>query len=155
MSKSKRSFNPISPWADRFNTPTVDRLATGLPHATVSLFKHARRMLHESGLRCESVAWHGECWKWTVELRAIPSGDAMAILVPSPDNPQIALRVSGEFLATVPMRRLKKAVREGLDLAREPFDTNLAIWYLTSSALVHDLQDLVSRRVRHASRKTG
>ena len=52
------------------------------------------------------------------------------------------------------MKRLKKSVREGLELAAEPFDTNLAVWFLTAG-LVSDLEDLLQRRVRQLTRKTG
>lgn len=112
-------------------------------------------MLHEIGLVSEVVAWRGECWKWTVEFRAFPAGDTMAILVPAPENPQLALPLTREFLESLPLKRLKKGVREGLELASEPFDTNLAIWSLAPGSLISDLHDLLLRRVRHLARKTG
>ncbi len=149
------SFTPISPWADRFNVPTVDRLAQSLTGEPATLFRQTRRMLHDVTLTHESVAWRGECWKWTIEFRTAPNEDLFAIVIPSPELVQLAVPMSREFLAGLPMRRLKKAVREGLDLASEPFDTNLAIWAVANGGLVADLKDLLQRRIRPRSRKTG
>jgi len=153
--KSKQPFSPPAPWSDRFNEPTVERLLATIPAPANGLFKLARKMLHEAGLTTESVAWHGESWRWTVEFRAYPGAEPSAMLIPAPDNLQLALAVSREFVQGLPMRRLKKAVREGLELASEPFDTRLAVWYLTAPSQIADLQDLLQRRARHAARKTG
>jgi len=149
------SFTPISPWADRFNPPTVDRLAASLEGESSTVFRQTRRMLHEVGLVHESVLWRGECWKWTIEFRTAASEGVFAILIPSPENVQLAVPMTREFVASLPIRRLKKAVREGLDLASEPFDTNLAIWSIATPGLVADLRDLLMRRVRPRTRKTG
>jgi len=149
------SFTPISPWADRFNRPTVDRLAESLDADNLALFKETRQMLCDIKLTHESVAWRGECWKWTIEFRTAPTEETLAILIPSPENVQLAVPMTREFVASLPMRRLKKAVREGLDLASEPFDTNLAIWSIASPGLIADLNDLLHRRIRPRTRKTG
>lgn len=151
----KHSYVSPSPWIDRFNRPTVDRLVAELPAANIQLFKLSRRMLHDAGLRFESVAWHGECWKWTIEFRPFASAEMGAVIVPAPENLQLALPVAREFVDSLPMRRLKKAVREGLELASHPFDTRLAIWSISTSSLLGDLQDLLNRQARHLARKTG
>lgn len=155
MTKAKHSFHPIAAWADRFNAPTVDRLVAGLAHVSTSPFRQARRMLHEVGLLNESVAWHGESWKWTVEFRAFTAGPCSAMLVPAPENVQLVIPVTREFLQALPMKRLKKAIREGLELASEPFDTHLAVWPLVAGPAMADLHDLLHRRVKHLARKTG
>ncbi|MCA9286549.1 MAG: hypothetical protein KDA22_15095 [Phycisphaerales bacterium] len=154
MAKAHPKFNRIAPWADRFNTPSTAQLQSGLPAPVASIFKQARRMLHDAGFTHESPQWRGECWKWTIEFSAGPRRELMAILIPSPENLQFALPVTAEFLQSLPMKRLKKSVREGLELAAEPFDTNLAVWFLTAG-LVSDLEDLLQRRVRQLTRKTG
>lgn len=112
-------------------------------------------MLHEAGLPVERVAWHGESWRWTVEFLAFPGASVSAMLVPAPENLQLALPVSPEFVEALPMKRLKKAIREGLELASEPFDTRLAVWYLSAASQIGDLQDLLQRQARHAARRTG
>ncbi|MFO0874888.1 MAG: hypothetical protein U0575_13080 [Phycisphaerales bacterium] len=110
-------------------------------------------MLHEVGLVVESVAWHGESWKWTVEFRPFAGGLCSAMLVPAPDNAQLAIPVTREFIQALPMKRLKKAIREGLELASEPFDTHLAVWPLVGGPIISDLHDLLQRRVKHLARK--
>lgn len=153
--KSKQAFTAPSPWSDRFNAPSVERLGAALPAPAAGLFRSARKMLHDAGLAVESVAWHGESWRWTVEFRSFASAEVSAMLVPAPENLQLAVPVSRDFVQGLPMRRLKKAVREGLELASEPFDTRLAIWCLTTPGQLADLHDLLQRRVRHAAKKTG
>lgn len=154
MAKAKLTFSRLSAWADRFNVPTVAQLQAGLPARSVPVFKHTRRMLHDLELTHETPQWRGECWKWTIEFSSAPRQAPMAILIPSPENLQFAVPVTNEFLQSLPMKRLKKAIREGLDLAAEPFDTNLAVWFL-SETLISDLEDLLRRRVRQLTRKTG
>ncbi len=112
-------------------------------------------MLHDSGLRLEHVAWHGECWHWTIEFRPCATASPAALIIPAPENLQLAMPVTREFVQSLPLRRLKKAVREGIELASEPFDTQMAIWSIASTGLVSDLQDLLNRQARHLARKTG
>jgi hypothetical protein len=52
-------------------------------------------------------------------------------------------------------RRLKRAVRDGLELAREPFNTNWAVWSVTAVSMLDDLFDLVERKLQYMARRAG
>ncbi len=138
-------------WKDRFERPTSARLREALPAPAAGLFDQIRkRILALDGIE-ESYAWHGECWRWTVEFRTGRRGDPLAILIPSPDDLQLAIPLEREFTHTLPIRRMRRAVRDGLELAGDPFDTHWGVWSIQSPSLLADLTDLLSMKLRHAN----
>lgn len=146
-------------WHDRFNVPTVPRLRESLPASTRSTFDNLLAKLREIEGISESLAWHGECWRWTIEFRATAPGrsaartEALAVIVPNPADLQLAIPMSRDFAQSLPVKRMKSALREGLELAKEPFDSHWGVWSITSKNLIDDLQDLVELKLRHLTRK--
>lgn len=144
-----------SPWTDRFNRPTAQTLRAGLNPANGRLFDDARRRLLEiDGIR-EEAAWYGDCWKWVLEYHIDHSEAPLAAIVPSPLDLQLAVQVEPEFLRSISTSRMKRAVRDGLDLASEPFDTRWGVWSLQPGSLLRDLQDLILQKLRHLEKKVG
>jgi hypothetical protein len=138
-------------WEDRFKRPTSDRLREALPAPAARLFDQVRQEILALDRIEESYAWHGECWRWTVEFRTSRRGDPLAILIPCPDDLQLAIPLEREFTRTLPVRRMKRAVRDGLELARDPFDTRWGVWSIQSPSLLADLADLLSMKLRHVN----
>lgn len=144
-----------SPWKDRFNQPTVEVLRKELAADPRRLFDQTRRkLLQLDGLQ-EIPSWHGDSWHWTLAYALDGKGDAVAILVPAPHDLQLAVPMDREFAESLPVSRLPRAVRDGLELAREPFDTRWAIWSITSSSLIEQLIDLVERKLRDTGKRAG
>jgi hypothetical protein len=137
------------PWHDRFNKPTPQQLRRSLPAEVVAAFDHARSLLRELDGVSEELAWYGHCWRWAIEYRASKDADPLAIVIPSPDDLQIAIPLDRSFLMSLPLNRLKRSVRDGLDLAQEPFDTNWGVWSISQGNLIDDLGDLLERKHRH------
>lgn len=137
------------PWTDRFNEPTPRQLRNGLPTEVISLFDRARA--HLRGLKGinECTAWYGHCWRWAIEYRTSEQEDPLAILIPSPSDLQLAMPLDPAFLTALPINRLKRAVRDGLDLARDPFDTRWGVWSLQTEPIVEELERLIDRRLTH------
>ena len=142
-------------WSDRFNQPAAQTLEASLQAAPAKLFAEARRWLKEIEGVSEVTCWYGDCWKWVLEYRVADASTLLAVLVPSPTDLQLAIPVDPDFLRAISTRRLKRAVRDGLDLAAEPFDTKWGVWSLQSASLVGDLQDLLLQKLAHLSRKAG
>jgi len=136
-------------WQDRFNEPTPDGLRRGLPGANARTFDRVRRHLRKvEGVR-ETVGWYGPSWCWALEYRLSVRSGPFAILIPSPFDLQMAMPLEAAFITSLPLKRMKRAIRDGLDLATEPFDTNWGVWSLAPDGLIDDLKDLLDRRVRH------
>ncbi len=141
-------------WEDRFNRPTVGKLRAALDTESTALFDRFRgRVMALDGVT-EDVAWHGECWRWTVEYHSDHSDDPLAVVVPSPADLQLAVPLERAFARALPTRRMKRALRDGLELAQDPFDTRWGVWSIQAEGLLHDVVDLIERKLRHLTRQT-
>jgi hypothetical protein len=101
------------------------------------------------------LAWYGDCWRWSIEFRTRLSKDPLAVLIPCPQDLQLALPLDREFTSSLPIKRMKRAVRDGLELAQEPFDTRWGVWSLAGSSLLDDLQDLIELKLTHLRKRAG
>jgi hypothetical protein len=143
------------PWHDRFNKPTPQQLRRGLPSETLALFDQARARLRKlDGVR-EELSWYGHCWRWAIEYFAHGDSEPLAVLIPSPEDLQIAMPLDRSFITSLPVNRLKRSVRDGLDLAQEPFDTNWGVWSINQGGMIDDLGDLLDRKLRHRQQLAG
>jgi hypothetical protein len=142
-------------WEDRFNRPTVGRLRSGLDGNSTKLFDRLRRHLLEIEGVSEGFAWQGDCWRWTIEYRTKLSKEPLAILIPSPVDLQLAVPMDRKFARTLTARRMKRAVRDGVDLAQEPFDTRWGVWSIHAEGLLEDVVDLVELKLRHEAKQVG
>lgn len=111
-----------------------------------------KRLLELDGCT-EGVDWFGEAWKWSLVYRTTLSKEPLAVLVPSTLDIQLAVPLETELADSLANRKLKRTVRDGLDLAREPFNTNWGVWSLNPPHLIDDLQDLVARKLEHLATK--
>ena len=142
-------------WYDRFNTPSIEALRSGLPSRMTHVFDRVRRAIRQLDDVEEVVVWHGDCWHWTIEYRAKQGESPLAILVPCPSDLQLAMPLDPEFAELLSKRRLKRAVRDGLELAREPFNSNWAVWSVTAVNMLADLFDLIERKFHYMARRAG
>jgi len=119
-----------------------------------ALFDAARKHLLEQDGVTESFAWYGECWHWSLEYRTRLSPEPLAVVIPSPADLQLALPLEPEFMESLPLKRMKRAIRDGLELAQEPFHTRWGVWSLASTVL-DDLQDLIEMKLNHLAKRAG
>jgi hypothetical protein len=63
--------------------------------------------------------------------------------------------VSREFSKLLAAKRLKRAVRDGLDLVKEPFDNRWGVWSINASSLLDDLQDIIELRLTQLAKRAG
>jgi hypothetical protein len=143
-------------WTDQFNTPTVPQLRAALEATIQKMFDRIRKRMLAIDGASERLRWHGECWRWTIEFHGPGGGDPLAVIVPSPENFLLAMPTSIEFLQSLPQRRMKRFVRDGLELAQEPFDTRWSIWSPATTGLLDEVLDVIERGARfRATKKTG
>jgi hypothetical protein len=152
--RERKTYDRIA-WTDRFNRPNLETIRGALPANARTVFDSMRSYLGElDGVR-EEFAWHGDCWRWTLEYRTRLSPDPLAVIVPCPTDLQLAMPITREFFQSLPMKRLKRAIRDGLELAQEPFDSRWGIWSVQGSSLLDDLQDLVEMKLSHLAKRVG
>ncbi len=154
MATAQRGYER-SAWEDRFNRPTVELLRAGVRGQPRRLFDSLHRQLGDLDEVTVDLAWHGACWRWTIEYRTSLAEEPLAVLIPSPDNLQVAMPLDRDFVSSLPLGRMTRALRDGLNLAQEPFDTRWGIWSIGASGLVDDVMDLVERKLRHLARQVG
>src|SRR5262245_29519648 len=142
-------------WLDRFQKPTARQLREAMPNAARHVFDAARKRLLDLDNVQEDLTWFGDCWYWSFEYRTRLSKEPLAVLIPSPHDLQLALPLDREFTSSLPIKRMKRAVRDGLELAQEPFDTRWGIWSLTGNGLLDDLQDLIELKLSHLKKRAG
>ena len=142
-------------WADRFQKPTVRQLREELPAAARHLLDPVRKHLLELDNVREDLAWYGDCWHWCMEYRTRLSRDPLAVIIPCPSDLQLALPLDREFTNSLPIKRMKRAIRDGLELAQEPFDTRWGVWSLAGTSLLDDLQDLIELKLNHLAKRAG
>jgi hypothetical protein len=142
-------------WTDRFKAPSADVLRGGLDGNARQRFDALRKRLLELEGISEAVAWYGDCWHWSLEYRTRLAPEPLAIIIPSPEDLQLALPMDAEFARTLPMQRLKRAVRDGLELALEPYHSRWSIWSVNAIALIDDLQDVLEMKLKHLAKRAG
>lgn len=139
-------------WEDRFNRPTPEQMSKELSREFARILEQMRKKLLELDGVVEDVDWFGESWKWAIVFRTRLSEEPLAILIPNPEDVQLAVPMEKDLAESLASRKLKRTVRDGLDLAREPFNTRWGVWSLNPPHLIDDLQDLVARKLDHLAK---
>ena len=142
-------------WEARFNEPTTDQLRAGLRPAAARLMDRIRRCLNQLDGVVEGIRWYGECWRWSIEYRTDLSAEPLALLIPSPADLRLAVPMTCEFLRALPTSRLPRTVRDGLELARESFDSRWGLWSLDSPVILDNLVDLIESKLQHLAKQAG
>jgi hypothetical protein len=146
---TRRAHKPRVAWEDRFEMPTPDALVAGFPRHVVGLIQTTREgLLGFPGVR-EDVIWRGT-WRWTLAYTLESDSERpWAYLVPKPGHPVLALPMSGELVGALPVKKISKAVRDGIVLAAQVGGVYWPQWELTTKGLVEEL--LILARRKHLS----
>ena len=140
---SRRSTSIRCPWEDRFRTPAVEELREGLGGDHTPLFDHVRERLRTQGLD-ESLAWNGVPWRWSLVYRA--DAATIAYLVPQPGKPMIALVLPAAQLASLPVRKMSRTVRDGIIFSARVGGMHWPTWEITSKTLADEVVGLLRSR---------
>ena len=64
-------------------------------------------------------------------------------MIPAEENLQIAAPLTHEFIEQLSTRRLKRFVRDGLELAMPPHRTSWAVWSIPTPVAVEDVMPVL------------
>ncbi|MCH2136481.1 MAG: hypothetical protein MK101_07860 [Phycisphaerales bacterium] len=138
------------PWTDQFRTPTMQQLRKHLQADAAELFDRARKAILKFDDIVEAPRWYGDCWFWSLGYflshEQMEDDDPVAIIIPAPEDLQLAMPVEQAFLDTLNVRRLKRAIRDGLELGQTPFHTRWAFWSLTANSVTDEILSVVTQR---------
>lgn len=135
------------PWTDQFSEPEIPQLLNHLDRQTKLLLETAREMVAGRAGVDEQLAWHGLPWRWTlVYLHPEDPTRALAYLVPDPQAPKISVPLTPEMVQKLPLKRMKKLVRDGIELGNQINTVIWACWDITSEAQLEEILDIVQRK---------
>jgi hypothetical protein len=138
------------PWADKFKAPSLDDLRESLPNRQVAqLLDDARRVFLHAPRVVETIVWHGVPWRWTLVYGTPQDGArALGYIVPDPSRLQVCIPLTVDMVKTLPFRRLKKAIRDGIIFARSAAGVHWPCWEITSAGVLQDVQELLERKLK-------
>lgn len=149
----ERSLQQKHPWANKFRRPTADELIAQYGSKQLSqLVGAARGELGGLSGVTETLSWNGVPWRWSFEYRApgtapaAAGGQPLAYLVPDPQHPQIAVPLTAEMIDLLPVRRLKRFVREGIVHGRIVAQVYWPSWEFALRSQLDEVMDLVVRK---------
>jgi hypothetical protein len=140
------------PWIDYFNQPSLKQLKSVLPDEPLNLFDLAYSKLAKLAGVTTDLKWYGDGWHWTVGFFTNQHESPLAILIPNPEDVQLAMSLDREFLDLLSPDQIKKSVRDGLELAKEPFDSNWALWSLDSAGMVNELLEVIDLKLKYLAK---
>tara|TARA_B100000959_G_C14739265_1_gene524341 strand:- start:253 stop:702 length:450 start_codon:yes stop_codon:yes gene_type:complete len=139
-------YAPPSIWTDQFNQPTVDDLRSlALLEAKKAFDKTKSEILALENVNVE-VKWYGDCWFWTIAFMSDFIDEPLAIMITAEENLQIASPLTHDFIDQLSTRRLKRFVRDGLELAMVPHRTNWAVWSIPTINAVQDVMPVLKAK---------
>ncbi len=142
-------------WSDQFSQPTEKELRALLQKPGSTLFDRTIRLFDGlSGVRREMV-WYGQPWRWTVTYRTKLSEEPLAVLVPNPEDLQLAMPMDQDFAESLVERKPKKTVHDGLDMVRAPFDSRWGVWSLIAAGIVDELHQIAELNLERLSLAAG
>jgi hypothetical protein len=139
-------------WEDRFARPSIAALLAEIPKPAATLIEGFRDAVVSDGTLTESLAWQGIPWRWALTYTDGPR--TAAYVVPNPAKPGVCVPVPAGILATLPPRKLSKAVREAIGNAPTVAAVNWTQFDLTSKTLADELV-LLLQLIRETSLATA
>ncbi|MBY0312628.1 MAG: hypothetical protein K2W85_11210 [Phycisphaerales bacterium] len=135
-------------WNDKFRMPEVAQLRGGLNKPLQSVFDDAREELKRLEGVSESVSWQGVPWRWTLvyTMAEVPTERALAYLVPDPQRVQMCVPLNQEQIEKLPMKRLKKSIRDGVVHARSVAGVWWPTWDVPTRGALDEVLELVVRK---------
>ncbi|MDE1038331.1 MAG: hypothetical protein OR996_05750 [Phycisphaerales bacterium] len=142
-------YAPPSIWTDEYNTPSIEILRKLVINDAKKSFDNSMSKIVGLENVTTDVKWYGECWYWTVAFMSDFLEEPLAILVPAEENLQIAAPLTHDFIEQLSTRRLKRFVRDGLELALPPHRTNWAVWSIPTPAAFEDVLPVIKSKQKY------
>ncbi|MBG83810.1 MAG: hypothetical protein CMJ40_04600 [Phycisphaerae bacterium] len=142
-------------WTDEFNVPTPEALRKELVEESTETFDQLRKLMNGFDGVTEDCRWYGDCWHWSLTYlldeqpfrEPSDEWDPLALIIPAPEDVQLAISMTPEFASSINTRRLKRGVRDGLELGSPPFTTRWAVWSIPTPGLLPELAGLIKQKI--------
>lgn len=143
-----RVIQPKHPWANKFRRPAAEELLEQYGSKQLAqLVAAARAELAGLDGVTETLSWNGVPWRWSFEYRQRGGGaQPLAYLVPDPQRPQIAVPLTSDQIGMLPLRRLKRFVRDGIVHGRMVAHVYWPSWEFALRSQLDEVMDLVIRK---------
>jgi len=140
-----------SAWENKFREPSVNELFEHYSNKQVAaVAEAARARLTEFANVKESIQWLGMPWRWTLVYNCdFDTTRAWAYLVLDPAKVQLCLPITTAMVQTLPLRRLKKNIRDGIVYSKVVAGTYWPTWEVPSKTSLDDLIDLAARKHKY------
>ena len=142
-------------WEDQFNRPTGEELVEHYEPQTRALFEHIITRLQKLGPLNIKLEWMGLPWRWCLLINPEDMPEdadrAWAYLVPQLEAPLLVMPIDLFLVEKLPMRRIKKHVREQVAKGRTIDHMTYAEWTVTAKTQLEDMMDMINRlyKLRH------
>jgi len=130
-------------WANRFETPTRERLTQGIPDEQRKINSALMERLDQSDLTGPSIVWMGLPWRWTLIYQPAQPDLSPIYVICDPERPRIAMKLEAGILESIPARKLHRATRDALAAGRQVGSTRWIEWQVEHEDCIRDLMKLV------------
>ncbi|WP_432797396.1 hypothetical protein [Poriferisphaera sp. WC338] len=152
---SATSANTRLAWEDHWVKPNFKTLMSVYDPAGKKkvLDQLIKNFTEFEGIRRE-IIWYGAAWKWAEQYTLVNEKgndvEVMAYFVPNPETPVICVPLRDEIIASLPIKRLNKFIREGIRSATNKcaVEVHWAMWSPSASTEVEHLTDLYKRKYK-------
>lgn len=143
-----------TPWEDRFRQPSLDDLTAHYNKQLSGLFDAARAKLLDFEGVDDSIRWQGLPWRWCLRFEAPGDPtDAWVYLVPDPLGPIVSVPLTMDMIESMPMKRLKKHVRDGVFLSKRVGEVIWATWQPTNRTQLDEVLDVAKRKHKYLAER--
>jgi uncharacterized membrane protein YgcG len=144
-------------WEDRFREPAADELLKALAaHPAAEHLRELRKRLGTFQGVQERIQWQGVPWRWTfVYACDLDPTRAFAYLVPDPAKPQVAIPLTVAMVEALPLKRMKKAVRDAVLFSKFVAGVYWPAWSLEAGVPVEELGEILQRKYRGVAGEWG
>lgn len=152
---SKTAYTTRSPWQDRWNEPTREQLLDPIK-AKEAHYKALNNVM--AGIEAyegveKRIIWAGQGWQWCIEYlleghheSGVETPDAMAYVIPDPEQPIVCIPLLDEQIEQIPLRRVNRFIRDQIRSAKCSVELHWCKWSPSAQTEVDHLMDLVKRK---------
>ncbi len=137
-------------WEDRFREPTPEELLRSITSQVGGELarEFRKRLLAFDGVS-EKPDWQGVPWRWTLVYTCVMDPTrAFAYIIPDPAKAQLSIPLTAAMVQTLPLKRMKKAARDGILYSRFVAGVYWPCWQLDAVSQLDELFEIVQRKYR-------
>lgn len=152
---SKTAYTTRLPWQDRWNEPTLEQLLDPIKpkEAHYKALTNVMAGIEEYEGVERRIIWSGQGWQWCIEYvlegqhdTGPDNPDAMAYVIPDPEQPILVIPLRDEHIEQVPLRRVNRFIRDQIRSAKCSVQIHWCRWSPSAQTEVDHLMDLVKRK---------